>query len=164
MLNKKSVFNFIYAIALVGAIISCVGILNEFLNIAQLYDMEIYNTTTLTRGSFFKPFIFYLLAFIISGISVTALILNLLGISKLNKKTVNIVLALSCAILIIMSFIFVFVLRSYNDYYERFGMSNFRYLIYYTFRSGVMSFAANTGIILACNLIDEKCRKAQDAE
>ena len=40
MLNKKSIFNFVYAIALVGMVLSCVSILSEFLNIAQLYRVN----------------------------------------------------------------------------------------------------------------------------
>lgn len=51
-LNKKSLFNFVYAIALVGAVISCFGILNELLNVVQLYNVEINNTITVKGDAF----------------------------------------------------------------------------------------------------------------
>ena len=161
MLNKKSLFNFVYAIALVGAILSCVGILNEFLNIAQLYGVNITNTAEIVKDGYFKPFIFYLLAFLISGFAVTMLVLHLLGKLKYSKKTVDIILLSACAALLLLSFILVFVLRKYSSFSDKYFIGYFNYLVYYTFRSGVMSFVANMGILLLCHLVEAKSEKAE---
>ena len=79
MLNKKSLFHFVYAIALVGAIMACIGILNEFLSIAQLYGITVEDALSFKKESYFEPFFFYLLAFLISAGAVTV-------ISALGKK------------------------------------------------------------------------------
>ena len=97
MLNKKSLFNFVYAIALVGAVISCFDILNELLNVVQLYNVEINNTIT------------------------------------------------------------VYIEAGYRIHY-------FKYLFSYTFRSGVMSFVANMGILLMCHFLDAKCKNSAEGE
>lgn len=161
MLNKKSIFNFVYAIALVGAILSCIGILNEFLNIAQLYATYVVNTVELTKARYFEPFVFYLLAFLVSAFAVTMLVLHLFGMLKLNKRTVDIILLSACAVLLIMSFVIVFVLRNSSSSSKLYTMPYFNYLVYYTFRSGVMSFVANMGILLLCHLMEAKSEKAE---
>ena len=161
MLDKKSLFNFVYAIALVGAVMSCIGILNEFLNISQLYKITITSMITMKGESYFVPFFFYLVAFIISAFAVTLVIFRLLGNSKLNKANVNAVLFVACIILLLMSFVFILFLRKYSKFYY---LPYSKYLFYYTFRTGVMSFVANMGVILVCNLVDEKNKKVQQAE
>lgn len=174
MLNKKSLFNFVYAIALVGAVISCVGILNEFLNIAQLYGVQIPNTITMEKEKFFEPFFFYLLAFIIAAVAIVILLLHLFGILKLNKKYVNMILLVACMVLLVMSFVFLYFLRYFYEYSREYQgvhvsvaeyrLDYFNYLIYYTFRSGVMSFVANMGILLTCHLLDAKCKNNAEGE
>ena len=169
MLNKKSVFNFVYAIALVGAIISCIGILSEFLNIAQLYRVKVYDSYIMGRGSkyFTESFLFYLFAFIISASAVALMLLSLFGKIKLSKKNVNIIISVACSVLFIMSLIIIFVLRNKFKFGSDGGctssLQNFNYLTYYTFRMCIMSFIANAGIVVACNVLNEKCKK-NDAE
>lgn len=163
MLNKKSLFHFVYAIALVGAIISCVGILNEFLNIVQLYGVYISGTITVKYQNYFEPLCFYLAAFIISAFSVFLLLRQLFGKSKINKTFANVMIAMACTILLIMSFAFLFVLKGEGSYVRE-RLEYFNYLHYYTFRSGVMSFVANMGIILVCNRLDAKYKKKQAIE
>ncbi|MBQ2717977.1 MAG: hypothetical protein IJF75_05210 [Clostridia bacterium] len=161
MVDKKSVVNFVYAIALVGAIISCFGILNEFFNILQLYETNVAGLAVFNKDNYFIPLTFYLIAFIISAIAITLSILHLFG--KVNKKVADIILLSACVIIFIMSFVFVYKVRftySYNTSYNH-EMSYFDYLAYYTFRSGVMSFVANAGIILVCSLIDGRYKKLQ---
>ena len=132
MLNKKSIFNFVYAIALVGAIISCVGILSELLNIAQLYRVKVYDSCIMgTAYQYFtKSFLFYLFAFIISASAVALMLLSLFGKIKLSKKSVNIIISVACAVLFIMSLIIIFVLRN-KFKSERYGctssLENFNY-------------------------------------
>jgi hypothetical protein len=178
MLNKKSLFNFVYAIALVGAVMSCFGILNEFLNVAQLYGITVSDMNSFKEENYFEPFFFYLLAFLVSALAVTTLLLHLFGVTRvfgkinLNKKNVVIVLALSCAVLLIMSFVFIFFLRYYYEYTSPYGngsvqhykLAYYDYLVYYTFRSGVMSFVANAGILLGCHLLDAKRKNATEGE
>ena len=164
MLDKKSLFNFVYAIALVGAVMSCIGILNEFLNIAQLYKINITSMITMQKGNYFVPFFFYLVAFIISGVALTLVIFRLLGNSKVNKADVNALVFVACVVLLVMSFVFILFLRKYVEYNQHYILSYSKYLFYYTFRTGVMSFVANMGVILVCNLVDEKNKKVQQAE
>lgn len=158
MLNKKSLFHFVYAIALVGAVMSCIGILNEFLNILQLYNISIIGTIYVAYKAYLAPLFFYLSAFIVSAFAITLFCLQLFEKTKLDKKTVNILIAVACGVLLIMSFVFIFVLKKDTK------LEYFNYLHYYTFRSGVMSFVANMGIIFACNWLEEKCKKKQEAE
>ena len=172
MLNKKSLFHFVYAIALVGAIMACIGILNEFLSIAQLHGVAINNTITLKKESYFEPFFFYLLAFLVSAGAVAVLLLHLFEIVKLDRKTVNIILLSACGVLLVMSFVFLYFLGyhyKWTDYFsketgESYRIEYFNYIIYYTFRTAVMSFLANMGVVLACHLIDGKCNKAKEPE
>ena len=164
MLNKKSLFNFVYAIALVGAVMSCFGILNEFLNVAQLYGIDVTNLMFFKGENYLEPFFFYLLAFLVSAVAVTTLILHLLGVLKLDKTLVSIILAVACAVLLVMSFILVYILRYSSEYFKNYHLSYSKYLVYYTFRSGVMSFVANAGILLGCHLLDAKCKNATEGE
>ncbi len=173
MLNKKSIFNFVYAIALVGAIISCVGILSEFLNIAQLYRVEVYNERTMSSELpyYTYSFLFYVVAFLISASAVALMLLSLFGKINLSKKSVNIIISVACAVLFIMSFVIFYVLRykpgeEYSSYYYTditASISSMNYVTYYSFRTCIMSFVANAGIIVACNVLNEKCKK-NDAE
>lgn len=156
MLNKKNLFNLVYAIALVGAIMSCVGILSELLNVLQLRGVLVQNTVNMKEETFMEPFLFYLIAFLVSAVAVAFLLLYMLG--KINKTAVNSVLAAACAIMLVLSFVFIVVIRepssSKKDYL--YLIQYFDYMVYYTFRSGVMSFVANVGILLVCNLLDGK--------
>jgi hypothetical protein len=159
MLNKKSLYNMVYAIAFVGVVLSCIGILNEFLNISQLGGVKIINTITIKKETFFVPFFFYLFAFVISAISIAFIVLNLFGVLKINKKIVNITILVSCVVLFISSFVLLFFFREYIERSDLYQINYFDYLIYYTFRSGIMSYIANMGIILTCNIIDSKCKE-----
>ena len=170
MLNKKSILNFVYAIALVGAIISCVGILSELLNIAQLYRVQVYNENTMSSELpyYAYSFLFYIVAFLISASAVALMILNLLKEGILSKKAVNIGICAACAVLFIMSFVIFYVLRykpGEGFYYTHItaSIASMNYVTYYSFRTCIMSFIANAGIVVACNILNEKCKK-NDAE
>ena len=164
MLNKKNLFNLVYAIALVGAIMSCVGILSELLNVLQLRGVLVQNTVNMKEETFMEPFLFYLIAFLVSAVAVAFLLLYMLG--KINKTAVNSVLAAACAIMLVLSFVFIVVIRepssSKKDYL--YLIQYFDYMVYYTFRSGVMSFVANAGILLGCHLLDAKRKNATEGE
>jgi uncharacterized membrane protein len=158
MLDKKSLFNIVYAIALIGAAMACIGMLNEFLNVAQLHDIYVKNTYTFTEKEFWIPFLYYFFAFVISAFAVTMVILHILNVLKERRK-VSISIIAACGTLFLMSIILVYFLRSVSDsnYYE-YRLSYYGYLIVYSLRSGVLSFIANMGIILFCNRIDDKSK------
>ena len=166
MLNKKSIFNIVYAIALFGAFTSCVGILNELLNVVQLNDTYIKATYTFTQKEFFLPLSFYILAFIISALTFIIAISNLINIDSLKKFSIskykNIIIIAACAVLFVMTVILVYLLR---DKYiinlpvnYKYTLGYYEYLIIYTLRSGIMSFIANMFVIVLLNSIDKKSK------
>ena len=173
MLNKKSIFNFVYAIALVGMVLSCVSILSEFFNISQLYGVNIDGNYILSPEEKYYgvSYFFYLFAFIISS-SVAVFIFfdvfNLIKKIKMSNKVFTIIICAACGTLFLMSFIIMMCLRyKIDSAYQRYGiiysLDNFIYLIGYTFRTCIMSFIANAGIVVACNVLNEKFKK-NDAE
>jgi uncharacterized membrane protein len=155
MLNKKSLFNIVYAIALIGAVSACVGFLSEFLNVAQLHGMNVTGTYTFEGKGFWIPLLYYFFAFVICTFATTMVILHILNVLK-DRSMVNISIIVACGIVFLMSLVLIYFIRYYNDRYQYYYLSYYRYLINYTFRSGALSFIANMGIILFCNIIDSK--------
>ncbi len=166
MLNKKTLLPLIYAIALVGAIVSCVGILTEFFNIAQLYNAKILDTIHITKSTYFVPVTFYLLAFIISALAISLLLLQARGKGKLTKKTVRGMLWFTSIALFIMPFLFfIFAMNiNYPFSFTYPGIEYFEYINYYAFRSAAMSCAAHIAILLACEKIAEKDKKGNESK
>ena len=164
MLNKKTLLPIVYAIALVGAIVSCIGILTEFFNIAQLYNARILDTIDIKRSTYFVPVTFYLLAFIISALAISLLLLQARGKGKLTKKSVRGMLWFTSIALFIMPFLFfIFAMNiNYPFSFTHPGIEYFEYINYYAFRSAAMSCAAHIAILLACEKIAEKSEKNQD--
>ena len=152
MLNKKSLFNIVYAIALIGAVSACVGFLSEFLNVAQLHGVLVLNTNNFEGKDFWIPLLYYFFAFLICTFATTMVILHILNVLK-ERRTVNVSIIAACAIVFLMSLVLVYFLRYHTSHSH---MNYYEYLINYTFRSGVLSFIANMGIILFCNIIDSK--------
>ena len=166
MTNKKTFFELIYAFSLVGAILSCIGFLNEFLNVLQLYKVS--NDYLPSAGNrYWIIFAFYLGAFIISAFVVTILILhksNKLKSTVLKSAVVaNATIISGSAVMLVMSMVLIYMLRYWSEYYGTYKLSIRCYLPYYTFRSGVMSFIAYIGIILSCDLIQSRAAKKADA-
>ncbi len=156
MLNKKQIFNIVYAIALVGAITACFGILNEFLQVSQLYGSGVSNFAKFWGKTFWTPCWFYLSAFIVGGASVVLVVWRLLFSSKLNP---NVFLMIAMSLLFVMTMVQVFIFR--DLYGEVFWLSYDEYFYIYTFRSAAMSLILHLGLILGCNIINEKyCKKA----
>ncbi len=162
MLNKKFMFNIVYAIALIGAVLACIGILNEFLNVAQLHNIHVPNTYTFSEEKFWIPFLYYFFAFIISAFAVTMVILQILNVLK-ERRLVNISIIAACGTLFLMSVVLVYLLRTASTYHE-YNLSYYKYLMIYSFRSGILSFIANMGIILFCNRIDGKSKTSPAEE
>ena len=140
MLNKKTLFNMVYAVALVGAAMTCIGFLNEFFTVEQLYNVGVNNLTTFRGETFWAPFWFYLLSFLVSTAAVVLLILRIVGILKCKPWIVNLCLGIACLILLILSFTFIFSRRYYSDYSEKWLLNYYSYMNYYTLRTGVMQF------------------------
>lgn len=164
MLNKKTLFNVVYAIGLVGIFMSCIGFLNEFLTVEQLYGISVTNLATFKGETFWEPFWFYLLCFVISTVAVAVLILWITGVLKRMAWMVNTLLVLACIALLILSFTFAFNARIWDEYNEKWRMGYYSYMNYYTIRSGVMQFVGIMAIILVCHGIDYKMgKKAQIA-
>ncbi len=156
MLNKKSLFNIVYAIALIGAVTACIGMLNEFLNVVQLHDIYVVNAHTFSEEDYWIPFLYYFFAFVISAFAVTMVILQILNVLK-ERRIVNISIIAACGILFLMSCILVYLLR-YDVGYHEYFIQYYDYLIVYSLRSGVLSFIVNMGIIMLCNRIDDKSK------
>lgn len=163
MTNKKTLFELIYAFSLVGAILSCIGFLNEFLNVLQLYKVS-NDYFDSTGNRYWIIFAFYLGAFIISAFVVTILILHK---SNKIKSTVvaNATIISGSVVMLVMSMVLIYMLRYLYKYSGSgtYKLSNSSYLPYYTFRSGVISFIAYIGIILSCDLIQSRAAKKADA-
>ncbi|MBE6585620.1 MAG: hypothetical protein E7645_03735 [Ruminococcaceae bacterium] len=123
MLNKKTLFNLVYAVALVGAFMTCIGFLNEFLTVEQLYGVGVNDLVTFKGETFWEPFWFYLLCFVISTSAVALLILRVTGVLKCKAWVINTLLALACVALLILSFTFAFKARYWGTYSERWLMS-----------------------------------------
>lgn len=162
MLNKKTLFNLVYAVALVGAFMTCIGFLNEFLTVGQLYGMGVDNLATFKENTFWTPFWFYFLSFLVATATVVLLTLRLTNILKCNPRVVNLCAVAACVILLILSFTFPFKVRVYMEYSEKWGIGYYSYMNYYTLRSGVMQFVGNMAVILVCHLIQWKQEKHRE--
>lgn len=158
MLNKKTLFNGVYAVALFSAISTCFGIFNELLNIMQLYDKEIVNLLNSYKNEdFFIPFFYFLLTFIVCAATVVILILSLTN--KLDEKYArlpNVSIIASCAVTFILACTFIYLIQRYSAFADYYFIRSFDYTTLYTFRSLVMSYIASVGTILLCNIIQSK--------
>ena len=165
MLNKKTLFNAVYALALFGAITSCIGILNELLNLAQLYDKGITNLLAHYEvEDFLIPFIYHLLAFILCTFTVIILILYVTNILKEKQVWIpNACIIITCVIIFALSWTFIYQVQNEAAKQEYYKVAAFDYTTLYTFRSIVMSYIASAGTILFCN-ITQSIAKKRDIE
>ena len=163
MLNKKTLLNVVYAVGLVGTFLTCFGFLNELLNVLQLNGTQVSNLTVFTGETFKEICWVYALAFLVSVLAATVLMLHVFGPLKRKKRTVNVCLILACLLLLALSFSVIFVFRRDAAMPEKYGysynLSYTRYMVYYTLRTGIMQFLGNMGIILLCHLIDRRASK-----
>ena len=159
MINKKTLFNIVYAIAIFSAFTSCVGILNEFLNHTQLYGKSVTNLITYTGRNFWIPFIFYFIAFALCALTVTVIVFYLVGILKdKDRWMVNGCIILTCTIIFVLSLVLFLPLQSLSSHYDKYTLSYYDYMTIYAFRSGVMSFIASSLVILFCNILQSKVK------
>ena len=167
MLNKKTLFNFVYALALVGAITACVGFLNEVLNLTNLFDMEATNLSAFHGKDYTEQLILFLIAFLLSALATAAVIFDLIRVltrETTHSRLVMLGLPIVCAILLVTPLILTLFLRGFSSYFDTYFISNYDYLQIYALRSGVMSFLASMGIIWTCNFIENKSAAKINAE
>lgn len=161
MLNKKTLFNGVYALALFGAITSCIGILNELLNLVQLYDKGISNLIAhYEKKDFLIPFVYHLVVFILCAFTVVMLILYVTSILKeKHVLLLNVCIIITCVIIFALSCTLVYQVQ--YEVYKRdyYNVSAFDYTTLYTFRSIVMSYIASVGTILFCNITEDIAKK-----
>ena len=161
MLNKKHVFNIVYAVALIGAIMACFGIFNEFLQVLQLKGVMVENFIIYDKRNFWISFIYFLTAFLLGS---TSVVLILLHFKFPQRIKLNMFLIIAIAVLFAMSMLgvcfFSPVIR--QGYALRHPWLDYgNYMIIYTLRSTAMTLISCLGTILGCNIINEKyCKKA----
>ncbi len=167
MLNKKTLFNFVYALALVGAITTCVGFLNEVLNLTNFFNMNVTNLNNFWGKNYWEQLILFLVAFLLSALATAAVIFDLIRVltrETTHSRLVMLGIPIVCVILLVISMVFVFFLRYLSYYGKEFLVSNYNYLQIYALRSGVMSFLASMGIIWTCNFIENKSAAKTNAK
>lgn len=160
MLNKKTLFNGVYALALFGAITSCFGILNELLNLIQLYDKAIDNLLDRFKMKYFlTPFVYHLVAFIICTATVVVLILYLTNVLKEKHVWIpNVCIIITCVTMFVLSLTFIYQVQ-YLSKYRYYYLEPFDYTTLYAFRSLAMSYIASVGTILFCNIAQSIVKK-----
>ena len=161
MLNKKTVFNFVYAIGIIGLITTCVGFLNEVIGLVQLMCGTVVESLWGTGWHETVIFCFYLVTFFISAFVATVVILKRFGTLKWKKA--NLICIICCAVMLVLSLALVYILARKTSRYPQY--LNYRYYTFcYPLRTGAMSFIAYFGIVLGCDIIEKRCNKKQAEE
>ena len=156
MLNKKTLFNGVYALALFGAITSCIGILNELLNLLQLYDRTVINLLNTYGGDdFWIPVIYQLVTFVLCCFTVIVLILYITNILKEKHIWIpNMCIIITCVIIFVLSFTLIYQVENAN-----YVLKSFHYTTVYAFRTVVLSYIVSVGTVLFCNITESISKK-----
>lgn len=160
MLNKKTVFNIVYGLALVGVISACFGMLNEFLNVAQISGRVITNVGTYESW----PALAYpRTAFIVCALATVVLLLCIPAVSKGKLVWIpNLCILIACVVVLILSLRLIGRLERFNLYGTP-VIDNFNYTIIYAFRSVALSYVASAVTLFVCNIIHAKTQKRETA-
>lgn len=161
MLNKKTVFNFVYAIGIIGLITTCIGFLNEIMGLVQLMCGIVVENLWYTGWRETVIFCFYLVTFFISAFVATVVILKRFGTLKWKKA--NLICIICCAVMLVLSLALIYLLKRQPSVYS-YNLIYRYYTFYYTLRTGAMSFIAYFGIVLGCDIIEKRCNKKQAEE
>ena len=159
MLNKKTVFNIVYGLALVGVISGCFGMLNEYLNVAQISGRAITNVT----GGIYERWAalaYPRAAFIVCALTTVVLLLCIPAVSKGKLVWIpNLCILIACVVVLILSLRLIGRLEI-----NRYGaIHNFDYTIIYAFRSVTLSYVASAVTLFVCNIIHAKTQKRETA-
>ena len=162
MLNKKTVFNIVYGLVLVGVISGCFGMLNEFLNVAQISGRAITNVT----GGIYERWAalaYPRAAFIVCALTTVVLLLCIPAVSKGKLVWIpNLCILIACVVVLILSLRLIGRLERFNNYGTP-TINNFNYTIIYAFRSVVLSYVASAVTLFVCNFIHAKTKKRETA-
>lgn len=160
MLNKKTVFNIVYGLALVGVISGCFGMLNEYLNVAQISGRAIINVGIYKSW----PALAYpRAAFIVCAVTTVVLLLCIPAVLKGKLVWIpNLCILIACVVVLILSLRLIGRLERFN-YYGKPAINNFDYTIIYAFRSVVLSYVASAVTLFVCNIIHAKTKKRETA-
>lgn len=159
MLNKNTSFSGVYAIALFAAITSCIGILNELLNLVQLCDKEILNLLR-HQEDLLIPLVYLLVAFVLCLFTVIVLIMYVTNILKEKHVWIpNVCIIITCVVIFVLSWTLIYQVQYLSHNSDYYIVGSFNYTTLYAFRSAVMSYIASTVTILFCNIIQSIAKR-----
>lgn len=161
MLNKKTIFNIVYGLALVGVISGCFGMLNEFLNVAQISGRAITGVTGIYES--WAALAYPRAAFIVCALTTVVLLLCIPAVSKGKLVWIpNLCILIACVVVLILSLRLIGRLEHFN-YFGDPTINNFDYTIIYAFRSVALSYVASAVTLFVCNIIHAKTQKRETA-
>ena len=154
MLNKKNLFNVVYAIAFFSTITSCFGFLNELLNLVDLYDKRVGGLTDPYNGEGFSTvFTYLLISFCLCALTTIVLLVCMKSTAKGNLIWIpNLFIAITCIATLILAITLWFQLANF-DGYNVLKISSLEYTMIYAFRSIVFSYVASAMTLFVCNII-----------
>lgn len=158
MINKKQIFQIVYAIALIGAIITCFGFLSAILELLLLNGIHLRGLGIITNEIFFVPLAYYLVSLLFGVLAVIVSLNSLRGSSNGKRKTGSAVLVIAIVVLLGLASTmqFIFMLPMFGAYRE---LNSLEYSLMGSFRASAMSMVAYLVILVGCNRICKKYNK-----
>ena len=161
MIDKKQIFQIVYAVALIGAIIACIGFLASMMELFQLRDVRIVNLGTLD-DEFDPMFQNYRNALICGAVAVAVTLFNVFFGKKLGRwmGLVN------CVVLLVAIVVFfMLALNVQNDLVGEIPyIGSLPFSLVSAFRTAAMSMAAYLTVLFGCNVIDVICYKKEKVQ
>ena len=158
MIDKKQIFQIVYAIALIGAIVTCFGFLSAILELLLTNGVYVRGLGTITNEIFFVPLAYYLVSLLFGVLAVIVSLNSLRGSSNGKRKTGNAVLVIAIVVLLGLASTmqFFFWLPMVGDYRALYPLE---YSLIGSFRASAMSMVAYFVILIGCNRIRKKYNK-----
>ena len=162
MLNKKTIFNVVYATAVIGLISTCFGLLTELTNFLELRKPDLFSGGV---HEFYnheeKKIITYFTVALLLCLSSTIAFLIPLFCKKKKVSLISVMIAsaLSVATCVTMLFFTSSLLkifaRSSLHHSGTYGheIRSAGYLVCTTFRTAALTFACYAAILIVCNVI-----------
>jgi hypothetical protein len=166
MIDKKQIFQIVYAVALIGAIIACIGFLASMMELGQLRDVRIVNLGTLD-DEFDPMFQNYRNALICGAVAVAVTLFNVFFGKKLGRwmGLVNCVVLLVAIVVFFILTLNVqseFVIEREENTFPEFDSLAFSLVS--AFRTAAMSMVAYLTVLFGCNVIDVICYKKEKVQ
>lgn len=95
MIDKKQIFQIVYAVALLGAIVTCFGFLCAILELVLLNGVNIFGLGAVMGAMFFVSLAYYLVGLLTGVLAVIVSLNSLRGSSNGKRKTGNAVLVIA---------------------------------------------------------------------